>query len=177
METLKSGDVPALVTNVEVMEILAARVEARRVREEENTTEPGTSGYGRKRLRRKPEHRHRDWIELKVLNDLKNSPCGVGGIDKTRELVGRIRGRAVAPAPGGGDMQSANQDGDGSGYGLTDGETLQILNHMPTEMVELHAMIDDLPGRMTESRQEELLDLIGLYVGHVDGDPCEDGDE
>ena len=102
METLKSGDVPALVTNVEVMEILAARVEARRVREEENTTEAGTSGYGRKRLRKKPEHRHRDWIELKVLNDLKNSPCGVGGIDKTRELVGRIRGRAVAPAPGGG---------------------------------------------------------------------------
>lgn len=53
------------------------------------------------------------------------------------------------------------------GYGLTDAETLQILNHFPTEPVELHLMIEDLSNRIDEDRQNELLQLISQYTETV----------
>ena len=53
-------------------------------------------------------------------------------------------------------------------FGLTSAETLQILNFMPRETVEIHLIIQDLPSRLTEERQEELLKLIGSYITEPD---------
>lgn len=50
-----------------------------------------------------------------------------------------------------------------SGFGLMEGETIQILNYVPTEIVEVHLMIEDLQSRMTESEQDMLLKKIAEY--------------
>ena len=54
---------------------------------------------------------------------------------------------------------------DDQNYGLTDAETLQILNLMPTEPVEIHLMIEDLTSRLNEDEQNRLLSLISEYSG------------
>ena len=199
METLKSGDVPALVTNAEVMQILATRTEARAKHDAEAAAaadESATNGGGRSGAKRKrrvddtKRHRHRDWIESKLLDYLQNSSCGtIGGdggrgIDSTK-LPQLVRTLRAPPSKKGNDVKMKSENGgndtatadhadngnDGAehlirnGYGLTDGETLQILNHMPSELVELHLIIEDLPSRMSDERQEELLQLIGTYAG------------
>jgi RNA polymerase Rpb4 len=48
----------------------------------------------------------------------------------------------------------------GSGYGLMPAEALQILNFMPTQLVEIHLMIEELNERMTEKQQEEFLKFM-----------------
>ena len=192
METLKSGDVPALVTNAEVMQLLAARTEARAKHDAEVATaaaDPGTTNGrpGAKRKRRVDDtkrHRHRDWIESKLLDYLQSGPSATisgsdaGSSNNLAELVKTLR----APPPRKGKSNDAKKDGKrksknggneagtaDNGYGLTDGEMLQILNHMPTELVELHLIIDDLPSRMSDERQEELLQLIATYAGRDGG--------
>eukprot|EP00558_Chaetoceros_sp_UNC1202_P006004 CAMPEP_0197233366 /NCGR_PEP_ID=MMETSP1429-20130617/1436_1 /TAXON_ID=49237 /ORGANISM="Chaetoceros sp., Strain UNC1202" /LENGTH=200 /DNA_ID=CAMNT_0042691593 /DNA_START=205 /DNA_END=807 /DNA_ORIENTATION=- len=52
-----------------------------------------------------------------------------------------------------------------AGFDLTDAETLQLLNHMPTEPVEIHLMIEELTSRMDDDRQNEMLQLISEYAG------------
>ena len=196
METLKSGDVPALVTNAEVMQILANRTEARAQHDAEAAAAAdgsATNGGGRSGAKRKrrvddtKRHRHRDWIESKLLDYLQNSSCGTvggGGIDSSKlpQLVRTLRAPPskkgndviMKSENGGNDSATADHADNGNssvehqirdGYGLTDGETLQILNHMPSELVELHLIIEDLPSRMSDERQEELLQLIGTYAG------------
>mmetsp|Transcript_16668 Transcript_16668/g.47843 ORF Transcript_16668/g.47843 Transcript_16668/m.47843 type:complete len:251 (+) Transcript_16668:220-972(+) len=220
METLKSGDVPALVTNAEVMQILAARTAARAKYDAEGgaafaddaadcTTNGGRSGAKRKRrVDDTKRHRHRDWIESKLLDHLRSGPCGTTSVagsgavsSNLTDLVGTLR--APPPRKGqaksndaqkdvamksenGGNVTDGADNGSGNGsvkrqiqngYGLTDGETLQILNHMPSELVELHLIIEDLPGRMSDERQEELLRLIATYAGR-DGEQVEEnGDD
>jgi hypothetical protein len=49
------------------------------------------------------------------------------------------------------------------GYGVTEAESIQILNLMPTEPVEIHLMVEDLHARMSETKQEELLNMIQSY--------------
>lgn len=53
---------------------------------------------------------------------------------------------------------------------LTDAEILQICNFMPKESVEIHLIIQDLPTRLTEERQEELLTLIQSFIVTEDTD-------
>ena len=196
METLKSGDVPALVTNAEVMQILATRTKARAQHDAEAAAaadDSAANGGGRSGAKRKrrvddtKRHRHRDWIESKLLDYLQNSSCGTvggGGIDSSKlpQLVRTLRAPPskkgndviMKSENGGNDSATADHADNGNssvehqirnGYGLTDGETLQILNHMPSELVELHLIIEDLPSRMSDERQEELLQLIGTYAG------------
>ena len=188
METLKSGDVPALVTNAEVMQLLAARTEARAKHDAEVATaaaDPGTTNGrpGAKRKRRVDDtkrHRHRDWIESKLLDYLQSGPtatisgCGADSSSNLVELVKTLRAPPLRKgAKKDGKRKSKNGGNEAgtadNGYGLTDGEMLQILNHMPTELVELHLIIDDLPSRMSDERQEELLQLIATYAGRDGG--------
>lgn len=57
---------------------------------------------------------------------------------------------------------TANQSST-TGFGLTEAETLQILNFMPTEPVEIHLMVEDLHVRMSETKQEEFLNMIQSF--------------
>jgi hypothetical protein len=128
METLNTDKPPDLVANIEVMQILEEKIAARK--EAKKVTKGGTT------------LRQRDWIEEKVLEYLRSTPCVQAAPDKMPQLVKRLRGRPK------------------EGFGLTDAETLQVLNFMPRESVEIHLMIEELQVRMPEERQDELLELV-----------------
>ena len=128
METLNTDKPPDLVTNIEVMQILEEKIAARK--EAKKTAKGGTT------------LRQRDWIEEKVLEYLKSTPCVQAVPDKMPQFVKRLRGRPK------------------EGFGLTNAEALQVLNFMPRESVEIHLMIEDLQTRMPEERHEELLTLV-----------------
>ena len=55
------------------------------------------------------------------------------------------------------------------GFDLTEAESLQILNCMPTEPVEIHLMIEDLQDRMPAQQQDELLALVKEYKKSENG--------
>ena len=46
---------------------------------------------------------------------------------------------------------------------MTAAEATQCLNMVPTEPVEIHLLVEDLPGRLSERQQEELLELVKSY--------------
>jgi L-arabinose isomerase len=155
METLKSGDVPALVTNIEVMNILASRIEKRQEEEQDAIKKP------------KSKLRHRDFIEESVYDYLQTTPCANVDFQKMPEFVARLSGTAVNQRNEGNGEQNELE----KGFELTDADKLQILNHMPSEAVESHLMVEELSSRMNEDRQNELLQLISEYAGEA---PIED---
>ena len=55
-----------------------------------------------------------------------------------------------------------------SGFGLTEAESIQLLNFLPREPVEIHLMIEELHTRMSEKRQEELLQFLQSYYRQSD---------
>lgn len=42
---------------------------------------------------------------------------------------------------------------------------------VPTEPVEIHLLVEDLQGRLSESQQDELLELIKSYDTQTEGAP------
>lgn len=50
-----------------------------------------------------------------------------------------------------------------TGFHLTEAEVIQLLNHSPQEMVDLHLYIDQIHDRFTISEQEELLRIVDHY--------------
>jgi RNA polymerase Rpb4 len=112
---------------------------------------------------------HCDWIANKVHEYLSNSPCVQLDSDKREALQGRLRGnkKKVADNIDGG----ANGESLRTGYNLTETETIQILNFMPTEPVELHLMVEDIHDRFPDEKdQEGLLALIAEYRKDRAGD-------
>jgi RNA polymerase Rpb4 len=51
-----------------------------------------------------------------------------------------------------------------TGFGLTDAESIQIVNYAPTEIVEIHLMIEELQSRFTDNEQEVLLKIISKFT-------------
>ena len=51
-------------------------------------------------------------------------------------------------------------------FGLNDAETLQVLNLVPRETVELHLVIKDISSRLSEERQANLLKIISEAVSY-----------
>jgi RNA polymerase Rpb4 len=49
------------------------------------------------------------------------------------------------------------------GFHLTEAEVIQILNHSPKEMVDLHLYVDQIHERFTMSEQEDLLRAVDHY--------------
>jgi hypothetical protein len=227
MEHLKSGDVPDLVTNMEVMNILSNRLTIRQEEEEaaatigtiEHAENTSTSIANGKSNDKNSKLRHRDYIEETVYEYLAHSACANVDLDKIPTLVSKLKGKrkvkkavvsnqnqsndvgdnananihananklvkteegAFVPEPVSEpvsmDTNEENDDNDNNSnssmdqnYGLTDAETLQILNHMPTEPVEVHLMIQDLPSRLNEDEQNNLIELIAEYAG-VEAEP------
>ena len=134
----KESDAPHLISNIEVMELLKTRLESRASQKKSHKL------------------RHRDWIEEKVHEHLQSTPCTRLDPSKREELQSALsssKKQAVAS----GAMQT-------TGFGLTEAESLQILNFMPSEEVEIHLLIDDLHDRMPDKQQTDLLATIKGYV-------------
>jgi len=122
----------------------------------------------------KNKFEHRDWIQEQVLDYLKSTPCVNIPISKVNELKSKcmsVRGKRRSPLKSQQDSQpdttttvsSATAMETTTGYGLTEAEAIQIVNFMPTEPVEIHLMVEDLHARMSETKQEEFLDMIQSY--------------
>lgn len=56
---------------------------------------------------------------------------------------------------------------------LTEEEKLQIVNLVPTEIVDLFLIIDNLNERFTEAQQEELLTIIQASTTKMNDDDCD----
>jgi hypothetical protein len=253
-EMLKSGNVPSLVTNVEVFQLLQPKVAERRQKAEEEAAEReeqaqaasmllgeggeemgGVGGGGDEAANNEHDPnflelgsdawqqrhrtyqiqkklRHRDWIEDKVHDYLTFTPC-YSYIDKVSKELPQLVRKLKLPTKkevdqdtrnrrmdneynkydnghGDGDDNDVEEDTDENnkkvqdtkknrnkhnnnkknnkterdyGYGLTDGEALQILNVMPSEPVELHLVVQDVTSRLSEEQQTELLESLESY--------------
>mmetsp|Transcript_10034 Transcript_10034/g.18016 ORF Transcript_10034/g.18016 Transcript_10034/m.18016 type:complete len:202 (-) Transcript_10034:248-853(-) len=171
MEVLKSGDAPSLVSNLEVMQLLQERMDARQSQEQDAVNAKGTAA---EEPIKKNTFQNRDWIEQTVLNHLESSP--VGGPDVKLEdmpkLVEQLRrdpGAASMTTSVKDEMDLQNDDEEQSpGYGLTNAETLQMLNHLPTSLVEVHLLIEDIEKREhldEEEKQLQFLRLVSKFSG------------
>mmetsp|Transcript_12585 Transcript_12585/g.21397 ORF Transcript_12585/g.21397 Transcript_12585/m.21397 type:complete len:184 (+) Transcript_12585:67-618(+) len=162
MEPLKSGDshAPALLTNLEVMELLQERVAIREA----------SSSDGNNNNKLPSLFQARDWIEQTVFDYLNSSPAGSSEVklDDMPKLVKTLRREPSATiAASDADDNKLDESSDVvQGYGLTTAETLQVLNHLPTSLVELHLLIEDLEKRIPEEeKQMEFLRLLSQYSG------------
>lgn len=182
MEVLQSGKAPAIVTNLEVMHLLQERIAVRQQTETPNGTGTGVASDDSHTNSRKNPFQNRDWIEQTVLNHLQSSPVGKITdtlLENVPKLVEMLRRDPVimsggektihshAEEHGNGQEQESEQD-QSIGYGLTNTETLQILNHLPTSLVELHLLIGDLERREhldEDDKQLKLLRLISQFAG------------
>ena len=171
MEVLKSGDAPALVTNLEAMQLLGERMASRRSPHDgdddayDATPAASDDGHGGDARKGGP-FQNRDWIERTVFDYLRSSPCGGEGVKQERmpELVEMLRRDPSEGRPG----------DDSKGYGLTNAETLQILNHLPTSLVELHLLIEDIEKRHNLEDEENQMEFLKLISG-FSGRPVEGG--
>eukprot|EP00957_Ditylum_brightwellii_P173313 13194787-Ditylum_brightwellii.AAC.1 len=91
METLKSGVAPALVTNIEVLDIVSRKLNHRA---EENSDEPDNNRRQRRGMQ--SQLRHRDWIEERMYEYLKSTPCANVDIAQMPSLVSDLRGKRKA---------------------------------------------------------------------------------
>lgn len=185
MEVLQNGSASSLVTNLEVMQLLQERIATRQTHTE------STCGISDDSTSRKNQFKNRDWIEQTVLNHLQSSPVGkinsekmFDDVPKLVEILRRDPATSIATLKYSSSIGTVdgkknssptdvNDDGDKhlhqfTGYGLSKTETLHILNHLPTSLVELHLLINDLENREhldDEEKQLELLRLISQFVG------------
>jgi len=148
MEVLNSGDAPALVTNAEVRRILKRAEDhapaALNLMPSDDGTPPDPAA--RKEAR---AFRQRDWIEERTaayIDEYVNI-----GAESAKSLAAALT------------STTSISESDEGGFDLTDAEALQVLNHLPTEIVELHLLIEDLPSRLSEERQQDLLDCIARH--------------
>lgn len=133
-----SNEVPALISNVEVLRLLQKRLTNRK------------QGGGNRR-----KFQHRDWVESQVATYLQCTPCAKLDPQKYPQLQKLLQSQKK--------HVYAIDSQKSTGFGLTEAETIQVLNLMPTEPVEIHLLIEDLHSRMPEKQQEELLQVISSY--------------
>jgi DNA polymerase III gamma/tau subunit len=101
--------------------------------------------------------KHKKWIEERVFEYLKSSPCLRLDASRRREF------RSILHQPSYSSDQKES-DEPSNGFGLTETEALQVMDFMPKESVELHLMINELHTRMPESQQDMLMDTISSFT-------------
>jgi hypothetical protein len=164
------GETPVLISNAAVMELLRDNLAAR---EAQNSS---TS-----RNRRSNLYQHREWIEKQVHEYLQSTPCGLLEKSRRQEFQSALRSnkrQATMSSTNGKAATSPTTTASSAtttGFDLTEAESLQIVNFMPTEPVEIHLMIEELHSRMTEKQQEGLLEFIGSYKIKEDAVAAENG--
>jgi DNA-directed RNA polymerase subunit F len=162
MEVLTDSDSPVLISNAEVMTLLEKKLKERK--------KEMAKLNDKKRKQRESKARHSDWIEEKVYDYLKTCPCVHADVSKLDELHSRLtsskrqRQSANRTVP----AESSSNHATVTSFGLTEAEAIQIANFMPTEPVEIHLMVEELHNRMTEAKQQELLQCIASYRKDTD---------
>jgi len=129
---------PILMSNLQVMEMMQKRVEARNQNSMSDTNNDYQHHNRQQPLKR---HKHRDWIEQQVVNYVSGSTAAAGNITASAaaQLQQRLRQKP---------------------FELTEAEALQVINWLPQLPVELQLFVEDVNDRMTARRQEELLALM-----------------
>ena len=127
---------PQLIGNLEVLEILKKH--------------PPHRPY-RKRFR------HANKVAKQTEEYLETTPCVRIPPEKSQELFEKLY------SPKKPRSTNANSDTATTGFGLTHAEAVQCLNMVPTEPVEIHLLVEDLPSRFSEQQEGELLELMKSY--------------
>jgi hypothetical protein len=140
------AETPVLISNAEVMELLQENLASRGAKQ--------SNSGGSYRNKRSNLYQHRDWIEQNVYEYLQPTPCGQIEKSRRQEFQNALRSNK---------KRATTTSAPLTGFDLTEAESLQILNFMPTEPVEIHLMIEELHARMTEKEQEGLLEFIASY--------------
>ena len=155
MEVLTDSNSPVLISNAEVMVILEQKVTGR-MKDMSKLNE-------RRRKQRESKARHSDWIEDKVYEYLKSSPCVHANESKLDELHSKLTSSKRQRQSADPTFRPVPSHSSVTSFGLTEAEAIQIANFMPTEPVEIHLMVEELHNRMTEAKQHELLQCIASY--------------
>mmetsp|Transcript_42598 Transcript_42598/g.103033 ORF Transcript_42598/g.103033 Transcript_42598/m.103033 type:complete len:152 (+) Transcript_42598:947-1402(+) len=134
------SDSPFLLPNAEVIHLLEDRLKSRNEKSR------------KKQNPKKNKYKHRDWIESQVLEYLKTTPC----VDLQKENLETFQSTLMSSKK----LKSSGNTASETGFGLTEAEALQVLNFVPKEKVEIHLMVEELHTRMTDDRQDELLQYI-----------------
>jgi hypothetical protein len=141
MEVLNNSDSPVLISNAEVLKMLNESITERKEKD----------GNQKKRRRNHTsKFQHLEWIEDHVQEYLHSTPCVQVDTSQVTELKSKF-------------MASKKSSVKTTGFALTEAESIQLLNFMPQEPVEIHLMVEELHARMSEKGQEDLLELIGSY--------------
>jgi hypothetical protein len=179
LTNLSAAQGPVLLPNAEVMEMLQksvkqnkkrfARVKANH-RKKNYKTQQHNDAPGVVEI--KNTYAQRDWIESKVLEYLQGTPCVQIPVSKIPELKSKCMGskRQHRSHRQSSDADDNNKNPTVSGYGLTEAETLQVLNLMPQEPVEIHFIVEEVRARMSESQEGEFLSMIKSYRKDSSGD-------
>ena len=158
MEVLIDSDSPILISNAEVLALLDKKVTKRREK-------LAMQNQGR-RKQRETKTQHREWIEEKVWDYLKKSPCvnvDVSKIDELQSILTSSKRRRQLVSDPTSAVTGTSSKSTNTSFGLTQAEAIQIVNFLPSEPVEIHLMVEELHDRMTEANQEELLKCIAAY--------------
>lgn len=149
------SDSPFLLSNAEVIHLLGDRLKSRNEK-------------SRKKQNPKNKYKHRDWIESQVVEYLKTTPC----VDLERENLETFQSTLMSSKK----LKSSGNTASETGFGLTEAEALQVVNFMPKEKVEIHLMVEELHTRMTDDRQDELLQYIQSHSTEKDSSQQKCGD-
>ena len=139
---------PQLISNAQVLEIL-------------NQQTPPL----RRRRRRDVPARH---VAKQVQKYLQTTPCVrlSSSAQQQGELMQKLqckKKRALLPPPPNTTTSTSTSQTSAAaatGFGLTHAEAIQCLNMVPTALVEIHLVVEDLPGRLSERQQQDLLALL-----------------
>lgn len=88
------------------------------------------------------EYAERNWMDHKVLKFLtqSHSQCSTLSASSIQDFLKELA-QAQLPA-------------------LTSAEKLQFINHLPTELVDIHLIVEDCAGRFSESQVDALIRIV-----------------